>query len=122
MHDLEMHRKIIDRLRLEGFLVEMDDFGSGYSSLNLLKEVDVNVLKIDMAFLQKTANKERGEKILQVVNEMAKKLNIETVVEGVENLEQAEFLRKTGFDVLQGYLYSKPLSVDEFEKTYCEGI
>ena len=122
MHDLEMHRNIIDRLRAEGFLVEMDDFGSGYSSLNLLKEVDVNVLKIDMAFLQKTANKQRGEKILQVVNEMAKKLNIETVVEGVENLEQAEFLRKTGFDVLQGYLYSKPLSVDEFEKTYCEGI
>ena len=92
----------------------MDDFGSGYSSLNVLKDMTVDVLKIDMLFLSNDTNS-RSNIIIKSVIDMAKALNLETIAEGVETIEQVEFLTNSGCDSIQGYFYSKPLSVDQYE-------
>ena len=105
---------VVERLRSLGFTVEMDDFGSGYSSLNTLKDVPVDVLKIDMRFL--TGQSERGGSILNSVVRMAKQLRLDIIAEGVETAVQAEFLKSIGCPQIQGYLYSKPVSDEEFEK------
>ena len=96
----------------------MDDFGSGYSSLTILKNISINILKIDMMFLSKTKHKERSKKILESVIKMAQKLGIKIIVEGVEYKEQAEFLKNLNCDFFQGYLYSKPIPVANFESNY----
>ncbi len=115
MHDLYMHKKILSQLQEAGFIIEMDDFGSGYSSLNMLKNVNIDVLKIDMTFLQQTKNEERSKTILRSIVKMVKELNIKVIAEGVEEPAQAEYLKALGCDVFQGFLYSKPVSVRDFE-------
>ena len=118
VHDLKRHKKIITDLQKFGFTIEMDDFGSGYSSLTILKNISINILKIDMMFLSKTKHKERSKKILESVIKMAQRLGIKIIVEGVEDKEQAEFLRNLNCDFFQGYLYSKPITVANFESNY----
>lgn len=118
VHDLKRHKKIITELQKFGFTIEMDDFGSGYSSLTILKNISINILKIDMMFLSKTKHKERSKKILESVIKMAQKLGIKIIVEGVEDKEQAEFLKNLNCDFFQGYLYSKPIPVANFESNY----
>jgi len=98
-----------------GVSISMDDFGSGYSSLNLLKELPVDTLKIDKVFLDETANSERSQIIIAQVVEMARKLGMEIVCEGVETQEQAEFLRGISCDIAQGFLYAKPMAMEEFD-------
>lgn len=99
-----------------GFMVSIDDFGSGYSSLNLLKELPVDVLKIDKGFLDETGESERSRIIVGQVVEMARKIKIGTICEGVETREQAEFLKEIGCDMAQGYLFSRPVPSAEFER------
>ncbi|MEG1966151.1 MAG: EAL domain-containing protein [Clostridia bacterium] len=99
-----------------GFLVEMDDFGSGYSSLNMLKETPVDVLKLDMRFLSGTGLDERGDSILSSIVGMATKLGMEVIAEGVETEEQARFLATIGCKMAQGYYYAKPMTEAEFEQ------
>ena len=94
----------------------MDDFGSGYSSLNMLKEIPLDVLKIDMVFLQETANYDKSSIILQSIIDMAKKLNLSQITEGVETREQLDMLKEMGCKLFQGYYFSKPIPIDEFEK------
>ncbi|MBO2517991.1 MAG: hypothetical protein CW338_12110, partial [Clostridiales bacterium] len=106
---------VVKRLHELGFKVEMDDFGSGYSSLNVLKDIDLDVLKLDMKFLQ-GENNNRGGTILSSVIRMAKWMNLPVIAEGVETKEQADFLRSIGCNYIQGYLYSKPLPAREFVK------
>lgn len=118
VHDLKRHKQIITDLQKFGFTIEMDDFGSGYSSLTILKNISINILKIDMMFLSKTKHKERSKKILESVIKMAQKLGIKIIVEGVEDKEQAEFLKNLNCDFFQGYLYSKPITVANFESNY----
>ncbi len=118
--DSKFFMDIISKLKKYGFRIEMDDFGSGYSSLNALKELSVDVLKIDMNFLQKSKNEEKSEIIISSVVKMAKALGMTVVTEGVETKEQVKFLTKLGVDILQGYYYSKPLHIDDFEKKYLE--
>lgn len=118
VHDLKRHKQIITDLQKFGFTIEMDDFGSGYSSLTILKNISINILKIDMMFLSKTKHKERSKKILESVIKMAQKLGIKIIVEGVEDKEQAEFLKNLNCDFFQGYLYSKPIPVAKFESNY----
>lgn len=111
--------KLIKKLRDFGFLIEIDDFGSGYSSLNMLKDIDVDVIKIDMGFLRDTQNTKEGrsELILDSIITMIKHLGMEVITEGVETKEQVEMLTKMGCDVFQGYYFSKPLSIEDFEKS-----
>ncbi|SFG30135.1 GGDEF domain-containing protein [Oribacterium sp. WCC10] len=111
---------LIMRLKEAGFIVEIDDFGSGYSSLNMLKDIKADVVKIDMGFLRKSANEDRSRIILDSVIYMAKRLGMGTVTEGVETMKQLEVLSSMGCDVYQGYLFSKPLPVMDFEKKYCD--
>ncbi|SEF76375.1 diguanylate cyclase (GGDEF) domain-containing protein [Eubacterium ruminantium] len=118
MTDVDMKMKLIDSLREYGFIVEMDDFGSGYSSLNLLKDMPVDILKIDMAFLRKTRDTERAKIILQQIVCMAQKLIIPVISEGVETEEQVRFLTDIGCNMFQGYYFARPISLSDFEERY----
>ena len=118
MRDMKMHSEVLGKLQDFGFQIEMDDFGSAYSSLNALSNIKVDVIKIDSAFLKKTDCGDRDKIILKSVIAMAKKLNIRTVSEGVETKESADFLKNEGCDIFQGYYYSKPIPVAEFEQKY----
>ncbi|MBR2408798.1 MAG: bifunctional diguanylate cyclase/phosphodiesterase [Lachnospiraceae bacterium] len=111
----ERVNEIVKRLRECGYVVEMDDFGSGYSSLNVLREVDLDVIKLDMLFLSEKANNNRGGTIISSIVRMAKWLDMPVIAEGVETMGQADFLRSIGCEFIQGYLYSKPLPEEEFE-------
>lgn len=103
-------------LQSHGFILAMDDFGSGYSSLNLLKDFPVDILKIDMQFLGSDTISSRSGSILTSVVNMSKRLNIQTVAEGVETKAHVEFLDSIGCDRLQGYYFSRPVTVDDFNE------
>ena len=97
-----------------GFQVLMDDFGSGYSSLNMLKDVPVDILKMDMKFLENQGISGRGPEILASLVRMAKKLGMHTIAEGIETKEQGDFLRSVGCEYGQGYYYARPMPADAF--------
>lgn len=113
-------RELMAKFREKGFTVLMDDFGSGYSSLNVLKDIVVDILKIDMKFLSDVEVKKRSEDILASVVEMSKKLNMPVIAEGVEKEEQVQFLKSIGCDYVQGYYFGKPMPVDDYEKLVYE--
>ena len=117
MKDIETNLKVVNALRTNGFMVEIDDFGSGYSSLNMLKEIMADVVKLDMKFLQKCSDEQRSRTILQTMVELIKKLGMQTVVEGVETKEQFELLKEYRCDVFQGYYLMRPQPIDCFEKS-----
>ena len=96
----------------------MDDFGSGYSSLNLLRELPIDVLKIDRIFLQESIRVEKAYAIIKSVVEMAHSLNMVVVCEGVETLAHAEFLKTIHCAVGQGYYFSKPIPLSAFQEKY----
>ncbi|MEG0258117.1 MAG: GGDEF domain-containing protein, partial [Christensenella sp.] len=104
--DLDKLIKILDVLHKEGFCISLDDFGSGYSSLNVLKDLPVNTIKLDRFMLGKALNSERGKTVIANIIRMAKELNMSVVAEGVETHEQVVFLRNCGCQTAQGYYYS----------------
>ena len=106
----------VNALRDAGFKIEMDDFGSGYSSLNMLCLMPIDALKIDMKFVRNIVTSKTGYRIVELVVEMARALNVPTIVEGVEDQEQYELVRRVGCDVVQGYYFSKPVDAAGFEK------
>ncbi len=111
---------IINKFRQYGFQIEIDDFGSGYSSLNTLKDMDVDVIKIDMGFLSSTAPNrlERSMSILNTIIALTKTLGLSVITEGVETKEQVSRLTQMGCGIYQGYYFSKPIPVDQFEDIY----
>ncbi len=106
--------QIMDDFREKGFVILMDDFGSGYSSLGILKDIAVNVLKIDMRFFSKTAVEGRSKSIIASVLRMAKWLRIPVIAEGVETRENVEFLRGIGCEYVQGFFYAKPMPAEQY--------
>lgn len=112
--------EMIERFRKSGFQVEIDDFGSGYSSFNTLKDMDVDVLKIDMGFLRITRPEriERSMSIINTIISLTKTLGLSVITEGVETKEQIDKLTQMGCGIYQGYYFSKPIPVDQFEDTY----
>ena len=106
---------ILNHLKDYGFQISIDDFGRAYSSLNTLKSLPADILKMDKAFFSESANNQRGRKIIKCVLYMAKDLNLVTVAEGVETIEQVEFLKEMGCDIAQGFYYAKPMKVTDFE-------
>ncbi|MEG2177086.1 MAG: EAL domain-containing protein, partial [Oscillibacter sp.] len=108
----------ITRLQSQGFTILMDDFGSGYSSLSILKDIAVDVLKIDMRFLSQSKIPGRGENIIASVIRMAKWLGIPVVTEGVETGEQVEFLKSVGCEYIQGYYFARPMPVSKYEAQF----
>lgn len=103
-------------LKQRGFICSLDDFGAGYSSLNTLKDLPIQVLKLDLLFFRKGTDEEKSRIIIENVIHLAKQLNIEIVAEGVEQPEQVEFLRKTGCDIIQGFVFGRPIPAGEFKK------
>jgi diguanylate cyclase (GGDEF)-like protein len=110
--DMDHMNDLIFRFKEEGFKIEMDDFGSGYSSLNTLKDLPVDVLKLDMLFLKSIKGSVRGEKILSAIIALARSISAPIIAEGVEDRQQVDFLLNLGCHNLQGYFYSKPIPYD----------
>ena len=106
----------LEALREAGILLLLDDFGSGYSSLNVLKDIDLDVLKIDMKFLSKGKDDGRGEKILAAVIQMAKALDMPVIAEGVEEKKQVQMLKRLGCNYIQGYYFAKPMPQEDYER------
>lgn len=110
----------VEKLRNAGFVVSMDDFGAGYSSLNSLKELHIDVLKIDADFFRGTDVEERGMLIVSEVIDLAKKLDMKIVAEGIESREQVDFLVAQECDLIQGYFFAKPMPISEFAEKYSD--
>ena len=113
MQDSVQMIEAVNKLKKLGFTILMDDFGSGFSSLNILKELPFDVIKIDLAFLEHFDENKKAEKILKSVIQMAKRLNMEVIAEGVETKQQEEFLVELGCNRAQGYRYARPVSGSE---------
>lgn len=109
-------RDTMSRLQNNGFTILMDDFGNGYSSLNALKDIAVDILKMDMGFVARTEFPERGRCIMASVIRMAKQLDMPVIVEGVETKVHLEFLKSIGCEYVQGFYFARPMPVKEYEK------
>ena len=110
-----------EKLRDMGFTIAMDDLGSGYSSLNMLKDVPVDILKLDMRFLYSDKNSINTGNILKAMVNMADWMSLSVIAEGVEQQAQADFLGSIGCEIIQGFLYGKPMPVEEFEEKFIKG-
>lgn len=106
--------EVVTDLKILGFSVSLDDFGSAYSSLNCLQELPIDIIKIDKGFLNSSTNNEKGKLIISKVVELIKSLRMLSVMEGVETNEQVDFLHKLSCDLGQGYFYAKPMPADQF--------
>ena len=115
--------QIVDRvkeLRDHGFFIEMDDFGSGYSSLNMISELPIDALKLDMMFIRNAFDKQNDTRMISIVIDIADYLGVPVIAEGVETEEQYLALKKLGCAIIQGYYFSKPVPAEEFEKFLVE--
>ena len=112
--------EIVKDMKNAGFKMLMDDFGSGYSSLNMLKSTPFDVLKIDKSFLDEFMESDRGRKIIEHTISMSQDIGLDIIAEGVETGEQAQFLSACGCDSAQGFFYSKPIPAAEFDKRLLE--
>jgi EAL domain-containing protein (putative c-di-GMP-specific phosphodiesterase class I) len=108
--------ELINHLRARGFEIEMDDFGSGYSSLNMLSCMPIDVLKMDMAFVRNIEHSEKDFRLVEVVLDIARYLKVPVVAEGVETQRQLDMLKDAGCELIQGYFFSRPLPPEEFER------
>lgn len=113
--------RIINEMKSLGFYVSIDDFGSGYSSLSILKDMTADIIKIDKEFLTETFDSRKGKKIINSVIKMSKELKLETVAEGIETKEQAKALSSMGCDIAQGYYFSRPVTPEDFENIIFKG-
>jgi EAL domain-containing protein (putative c-di-GMP-specific phosphodiesterase class I) len=109
---------IIDELRSKGFKIEIDDFGSGYSSLNNLATLSFDVLKLDMKFVKDMFKNDKTLKMVGIVSDIAKYLNVKLIADVVEEKNQLEKLKELKYDIIQRYYFSKPVSSTEFEKFF----
>ena len=122
MKEAKKQMALFQKLRSYGFEMEIDDFGSGYSSLNMLKDFFVDVLKIDMGFLEETENVERSWAIIKAVADLADTLGIQTIVEGVETEEQVIKLDAIGCTMFQGFYFARPMDVESFAEKYMSNV
>ena len=107
---------VVSRLREIGFEIEMDDFGSGYSSLNMISAMPLDVLKMDMKFIKNIEHNAKDFRLVELVVDIAKYLKVPVVAEGVETESQMKLLKHAECDLVQGYYFSRPLPPEEFEK------
>lgn len=110
--------RIVRKLQEKGFVIEMDDFGSGYSSLNMLAKLPVDILKLDMKFIQSIEDTENAKTIIDFIIGLAKWMKLPVIAEGVENQEQLGILKAMDCDYVQGYLFAKPMPEEEFGGKY----
>lgn len=110
--------ELMEALQEKGFTFSMDDFGSGYSSLNMLRSIPVDVLKLDLRFLDFTEEEQSGKIIMESIILMARRLKIPVIAEGVETAGQADFLQNVGCTMAQGFYYSRPMPLEDYERLY----
>lgn len=122
IENIESAKEAERKVHSLGFVVSMDDFGVGYSSFSMLRKIHIDVLKIDKSFSDEILNDERGKIIIESIIQMAKRLKIKTVAEGIETKQQVEYLEKIGCDMIQGYYFEKPLPLEEFEEKYIKKL
>ena len=118
VHNIELAKKAEKDAHELGFIVSLDDFGTGYSSFSMLKDINIDILKIDKSFFDDILESKRGRIIVESIIEMSHRLNTKVVAEGIEKEEQLKYLRKIGCDMVQGYIYDKPIPIKEFEDKY----
>ena len=108
--------RIMERLRARGYQIEMDDFGSGYSSLNMLSSMPVDALKMDRAFIRNIEGNEQDFHLVKLILDIARNLKLLVIAEGVETESQLALLKNAGCDLVQGYYFSQPVPPEEFER------
>lgn len=118
LNDTNILVENLERLREAGFRISIDDFGSGYSSLSIISQMPVDVIKMDQTFISKAIDQEKTGCVVAAMISMARNLNLEVICEGVETEAQAQFLLERGCRMGQGYLFSKPITIEEFEEKY----
>jgi EAL domain-containing protein (putative c-di-GMP-specific phosphodiesterase class I) len=106
--------EVVERLRQKGFRIEIDDFGAGYSSLNMITSIPVDILKIDMSFIRNMEKDERNLKLVKLIIDIAKFLKVPSIAEGVETESQLATLKKMGCEIIQGFYFSKPVPPKDF--------
>ncbi len=121
MKEFNYNVKVLKQLRERNINISLDDFGTGYSSLSYLKELPINILKIDKSFIDDIENDNNKMSIVDGIIQLAHKINLEVVAEGVENEEQLTILKELNCDIIQGYFFSKPISSEEIENKYFRG-
>ena len=107
---------LVNKIHEAGLRCSIDDFGSGYSSLNMLKDIKVDALKLDRVFFIKTEEDKRGKDIINSILHLAQNLHLQTISEGVEIRSQVEYLKGMDCDYIQGYVFAKPMPVKDFVK------
>ncbi len=114
-------KQVVDDIHKMGFLCSLDDFGSGYSSLGILKNLHVDALKLDRCFFVGKEQEERGLHVVESVINLTKKLNVQSIAEGIDDYSQLKYLQEIQCDIVQGYIFSKPMTVYDFENfSYCQ--
>ena len=108
--------QLVQQLHQRGFVCSLDDCGSGYSSLNLLKNLPIDVLKLDILFFHKSVDKSRERIVVRNIIQMARELHIRVIAEGVESMDSVAFLREAGCDTVQGFVFAKPMPLADFER------
>ena len=117
MENADLMLEVTKSLRKMGFIVEMDDFGSGYSSLNMLSRLPVDVLKMDMLFVRRLVEENTREyQFIEIVHDIVRTLDVPMIAEGVETKEQLMLLKKIGCEYIQGYYFSPPVPAEKFEE------
>ncbi|MDF2906677.1 MAG: MorA [Herbinix sp.] len=116
LYDLDRLRFFVNNLRKKGFIISIDDFGSGYSALNLLKNLPIDILKLDREFFMSNTMEEQDKLIISGIISLAKALGLKVLSEGVETVEQLEFIKSSSCDMAQGYLFYRPMPIEEFEQ------
>ena len=115
MTNFESAEALLRRLREIGIKISLDDFGTGHSSLSYLRRLPINSVKIDKSFVEDLPNNPEAVAVATAIISMTHSLNLEVIAEGVETDEQLEFLRKNHCDLIQGYIFSRPLPADQFQ-------
>jgi len=121
VENMEGARSQLEKIKALGVKVAIDDFGTGYSSLKYLRNFNFDRLKIDREFIKDYPANDNG-KIAKAILNLAKQMDLKVIAEGVETIEQFEFMKENGCDEVQGYYFHKPLSVDDFEKLITEKV
>lgn len=112
---------MIQRLRNKGFMILIDDFGSGYSSLNMLKDVQADVLKMDIKFFDlNTTNYDKGISIIKSVIDLSHNMKVPVIAEGVETKNQIDILKELGLNYVQGFYYYRPIPIEDYERLICD--
>ncbi|WEK54087.1 MAG: EAL domain-containing protein [Candidatus Cohnella colombiensis] len=122
MHDIESVLPILHEFKSFGFQIAIDDFGKGYSSLGYIKQFPIDILKIDLSFVQELISDSKSTVITKAIIDMSHGMNLQVIAEGVETLEQLEYLRTMNCDIVQGYVIDRPMPSEQLEASYLRGV